>query len=157
NLRCGFSEPGFEASLAEPCGILRHERSEAQLRPRVTRFRVRDDFAWILELGQLLLHQFVKSKRFRACYFDRAIYRRTYGDPGYATSDILGSHRLEKHRRQTHLLTIIGNVGEALEELEKLRGVHDRVGDSGVFDQFFLSDFGPEVTAFRQPIGSHNR
>jgi hypothetical protein len=32
-LRCGLSEPGFEASLAEPCGFFRHECSEAQLRP----------------------------------------------------------------------------------------------------------------------------
>src|SRR5262245_54812812 len=32
-LRCGLSEPGFEASRAEPSGFFRHECSEAQLRP----------------------------------------------------------------------------------------------------------------------------
>ena len=56
-----------------------------------------------------------------------------------------------------HLAAVEGNVGELLEEFEELRGVHDRVGDSSVFDQLFLSDFGAEVTAFGQPLGSHNR
>src|SRR5437588_2308325 len=63
NLRCGLSEPGFEASLAEPGGFVRHECSEGHLRPR------------------------------------------------------------------THLVAVEGNVGEALEELEELRRMHDRVGD----------------------------
>jgi len=53
---------------------------------------------------------------------------RTYCDPAYGTRDIVGSHRLEEHRWQTHLAAVEGNVGEALEELEELRRTHDRVG-----------------------------
>src|SRR5216684_322675 len=41
--------------------------------------------------------------------------------------DIVGSHRLEKHMWQTHLVAVRGNVGEAFEELEELRRMHDRV------------------------------
>src|SRR5438477_564506 len=57
NLRCGLSEPGFEASLAEPCGIVRQECSEAHLRPGVKRLWISDDLASIFECGQSLPDQ----------------------------------------------------------------------------------------------------
>src|SRR5207247_381014 len=130
NFRCGLSEPGFEASVAEPGGIVRHQCSKGHLRTGVTRFRVSDNLARIFQYGQSLPDQFVHAKLFRACDFDNAIYRRTYCDPGYATRDIVGSHRLEKYRWQTHLVAVEGNVGEAFEELEELRRMDDRVGNS---------------------------
>jgi DNA-binding winged helix-turn-helix (wHTH) protein len=43
--------------------------------------------------------------------FDDAIYRRADSDPAYPTPDIVGSHRLEKHRWQMHLVAVEGNVG----------------------------------------------
>src|SRR4051812_33813063 len=91
NLCCGFTElePGFEASLAEPCGIVRQECSEAQFRAGVSRFGVTDDLAGIFECGQSFPHQFVYAKLFGTSYFDSAICRRTYGDPGYGTRDIV--------------------------------------------------------------------
>src|SRR5262245_55134081 len=96
-------------------------------------------------------------KLFRASYFDSPVYRRTYCDPAYLTRDIVGSHRLEKHRWQMHLAAFDGNVGELLEELEELRRMHDRVRASRAFDHLRFSDFSVEVTAFGQPLGSHNR
>src|SRR5215813_2799375 len=68
NRRCGLSEPGFEASLAELCGFVRHERSEAQFRPGVTRFGVSDDLARIFECGQLPPDEFVNAELFRTSY-----------------------------------------------------------------------------------------
>src|SRR5689334_9997941 len=76
-LRSGFSEPGFETSLTEPCSFVRHECFEAQLRSGVTRFRVSDDLAGIVECGQSLPDQFVNTKLFGACYLDSPIYRQT--------------------------------------------------------------------------------
>src|SRR5205823_3822660 len=84
----------------------------------VKRFWVGDDLARIFDCGQSLPDQFVDAKLFRASYFDSAIYRRTYCNPAYSARDIVGSHRLEKHRWQTHVVAGEGNVGEALEELQ---------------------------------------
>jgi len=49
--RRGLSEPGFEACLAEPSVITRKERSLAYLNGVVTRVRVSDNHARILECG----------------------------------------------------------------------------------------------------------
>ena len=43
--------------------------------------------------------------------------------------NVIGGHRLEKHRRQMHLITDHGNVGKSLQELEELGRLHDGVGD----------------------------
>src|SRR5262244_1832285 len=58
--RCGLCEPGFEARLAESCVIARYQRSLADLRPRVERSWVSDDFAGILHCGQAPPHQIIE-------------------------------------------------------------------------------------------------
>jgi len=67
------------------------------------------------------------AKLFRPRYFDSAIERRAYRDPGYATRDIVDSHRLEKHRRQMHFVANHGNIGKTLEGLKELGRLHDRI------------------------------
>jgi hypothetical protein len=42
---------------------------------------------------------------------------------------VVAGHRLEKHRRQMHLVVDHGNIGQGLEELEELRRAHNGVGD----------------------------
>src|SRR5262249_43175318 len=129
NFSCGLGEPGFETRFTEPCVIAREQCSLAEFRPGIKRFWVSDDFARIFERRQAPPYQFIQAKLFRACNFDDAVYRRAYCNSSHATRDIVGSHGLEKHRWQMHLAVDYGNVGNALEELEKLRGMHDGVGD----------------------------
>src|SRR5262249_32028561 len=52
NLCCGLSEPGFETGLAELCVIARNQSFLADSRSRVTRLRVSDDLAGIIDGGQ---------------------------------------------------------------------------------------------------------
>src|SRR5882762_3339098 len=129
NLCCGLSQPGFETGLAESCVIGRNQCSLADFRSRVTRVWISDNFARIFERGQAPPDEFIQAKLFRASNLDDAVYRRAYCNSSHGTRDIVGSHRLEEHRRQMHLVAVDGNVGKALEELEELRRVHDGVGD----------------------------
>jgi hypothetical protein len=129
NLCCGLILPGFETGLAESCVIVRNQCSFAQSRSRVKRVRVSDDFAGIVERGQAPPDQVIDAKLFRAANFDYAVYRLTYGNPAHATRNIVGGHRLEKHMWQMHLIADHRNVGQAFEELEKLRRTHYGVGD----------------------------
>src|SRR5712692_6664982 len=129
NLCCGLSQPGFETGLAESRLIPRKQCSLADFRSRVTRVWISDDFAGIFERGQTPPHQVIHAKLFRASNFDDAVYRLTHCNLAYGTRDIVGGHRLEKHRWQTHLAAADGNVSETLEELEELRRMHDGVRD----------------------------
>src|SRR5258708_31257705 len=49
NLRCGLSQPSFEADPAESCVIARKQSSLAEFRPRVASVWIRDDIAVIFE------------------------------------------------------------------------------------------------------------
>src|SRR6266851_199862 len=124
---CGLSEPGFETRFAESCILVRKQCSLAEFCPSVKRFRISDDFAGIFERGQAPPDKFIDAKLFRASNFDDIVYRRAYCNSSHGARDIVGSHRLEKHMWQTHLVAVRGNVGEAFEELEELRRMHDRV------------------------------
>src|SRR5438477_5984839 len=104
NLCCGLSQPGFETGLAESSVIARKQCSLAEFRSSVTRVWISDDFAGVFERGQAPPYEFIQAKLFGPPYFDRAIYRLAYSNPSYATRDIVGSHRLEKHSRHMHLV-----------------------------------------------------
>src|SRR4051794_5153402 len=154
-LACGLTEPGFEARLSEPCAIVGNQCSLADHCPGVKCSRVSDNFTGISECSQSPAHELVDAKLFRPSDFDSAIYRGTYRDLGHSAGNIVGCHRLEKHRWQMHFSFYDRNVGKALEEFEKLRRVDDRVRDQRLFDQDFLSHFGAEVTTFEQKLGSY--
>src|SRR5262245_32871037 len=123
--RCGLSKPVFETRLAESCVIARNQCPIADFRPGVKRFRIRDDFAGIFEGGQPPPNQIIQAKLFRPSYLHDAVYGRAYRDPAYGTRDVVSSHRLEKHGRQTHHFALGGDVGEALKELKELRCTDD--------------------------------
>src|SRR6516162_8138260 len=54
----------------------------------------------------------------------------------------------DRHRRQMHLVTLHGKMGNALEEFEELRRLDDGIGNRCIFDQLLLSDLRAEVRAF---------
>jgi hypothetical protein len=48
-------------------------------------------------------------------------------------------------------------IGDGLDEFEELRGVDDRVGKRGLFDQLFLNDLSAHVGDVGQTLRSHYR
>src|SRR5712671_4695471 len=108
---CGLSQPGFETGLAEPWVVARKQGFLTDLRSRVTRIWISDDFARIVERGQAPPDQFIQAKLLRASNLDYAVHRLTYRDPGHGSRDIVGGHRLEKRIWQSHLFAVERNVG----------------------------------------------
>src|SRR5690348_10013527 len=95
----GLSEPSLETRLAKTRVFTRKQRSLIKLRASVPRLWVGDDFARIVESGQTAADQFIHAKLFRPRDFNEAVCRRREGDGGDTSGDIVGSHRLEEHRR----------------------------------------------------------
>ena len=71
----------------------------------------------------------VKAELFGPRHLDSAIHWRAHRDHGDRISDIVSRHRLNEHRCQPNSSALGGGVGDALDELEELRRVDDRVGD----------------------------
>ena len=95
----------------------------------VARVRVGDDLARIVARRQPPPDELVEAELLRAGDLDDAVDRRADRDPADRRGDVVGRHRLEQHRRQPHRVAVGGGVGDALEELEELRRVDDRVRD----------------------------
>ncbi len=89
--------------------------------------------------------------------FDDAVHRRSDGDPGNRTRDILGRHGLDQNGCGPGRVPDGCVVRHSLDELEELRRMDDRVGDRRVTDQLLLDDLGAEVAAFGEPVGSYHR
>src|SRR5690242_20584730 len=109
---CGLIEPGFEMRLADSCVIARKQCSLADFRSTVTGVWISDHFPGIFEGAQASPNEFIHAKLLRPRDFDNAVYWLTYCHSGHATCDIVGGHRLEKHRRQMHLVANHGNIGK---------------------------------------------
>ena len=73
------------------------------------------------------------------------------------TSDQPELSSRRKVRWQPNRRSVGSFVGDALDELEELRRMHDRIRDRRVLDQLLLGAFGPEVAALLQPLGPHHR
>jgi hypothetical protein len=56
-----------------------------------------------------------------------------------------------------HGVALGAGVRDALDELEELGRVDDRVGDRGVLDQLLLRDLRAHVAALGQPLAAHDR
>ena len=125
----GVSVATVLRDLAESRAIARKECSLTDLRSTVTRVWVSDDFAGILQCGQAPPDKFIHAKLFWPRYFNHAVYRLTYCNPGHATCNVIGGHWLKKHMRQMNLPLDNRNVCEAFQEFEELRGMHDGVRD----------------------------
>ena len=62
-------------------------------------------------------------------HLDDAVRRRADGDVRDRTGHVLGGHGLDEHVCQAHRVSAGGRVGYAVDELEELGGVDDRVRD----------------------------
>ena len=72
------------------------------------------------------------------------------GDPADRRGDVVGRHRLEEHRWHADGAAVGGVVGDALDELEELRRMDDRVRDRRRLDQRLLGELRPEVAGGRR-------
>src|SRR6185295_2905329 len=84
-----------------------------------------------------------------------AIQWRADGDPADGRGDVISRHGLNKYRRQPDSRSVRRFIGDALDELEELRRVDDRVRNPGALDQGFLSVLRPEVGTVEYALRSH--
>src|SRR5262245_18548897 len=155
--RRGLLEPVLEARLGEPGAGVRHEGALAQEGAVVPRAGVGDHLARIVTRAEGAADQVVEAELLGAGDLDDAVHRRAHGDRRHRPGDVVRRHRLDEHRRQAHRGAVGGGVGDALDELEELRRVHDRVRDRGPRDQRLLRDLGAEVAALGQALGPPDR
>ena len=128
-----------------------------QLGAEVARVRIGDHLARVVARAEALPDQVVEAELLGTRDLDHAIHWRTEGDLCQGAGDIVRRHGLDEHRRQADRGAVGGSIGNALDELEELRRVNDRVGDRRVLDQLLLCDLRAEVAAFAQALGAYDR
>src|SRR5215475_11541778 len=99
-----MTDPVFESRLAESRVIVRNQCPLAHRDTEVASAGIRDYLAWILARSQVLPDEFVQAKLFGPPYFDGGLYRWAHCDFVQCNGDVIGCHRLEKRRRQAHLV-----------------------------------------------------
>ena len=119
--------------------------------------RIGDHFTWIVAGVEASSDELVQTKLLGPRHFDDAVYGRSYSDPGNCARDVLGGHRLDLNGCEAHGGAVGGGVRDALDELEELRRVDDRVRDRRSLDQVLPGDLGTEVAACGEAFGSHDR
>jgi hypothetical protein len=91
--------------------------------------RVGDHVTWIVAYGEGSSDDFIETKLFRPCHFNRAVHWRSDGDPGNRARDVRSRHRLDQNGCKSDRVAFGRVGGDSLDELEELRRVHDRVRD----------------------------
>src|SRR6185295_16295071 len=110
----------------------------------------------VVARAQALADQFIETELLRTRHFNRAIHWRADGDSADRLGDVISRHRLNEYRWQPNRRSLGGFSGDALDELEELRRVNDRIRDPGTLDQRFLRVLRPEVGTVRYALGSHH-
>ena len=102
-----------------------------------------------------LTDQFVETELFQARHFNRAIQKRADGDPADRLGNVVSRPGLNEYRWQPNRRSVSGFIGDALDELEELRRLHDRVREPAAFDQSFLGVRRAEIGAVRYALRPH--
>src|SRR6185295_13298416 len=129
-LEHGLAEPLLEADLAESRVVGRNQRALAELGPEVPGVRVDDNLAGVVARAQALTDQLIETELLGTGHLNRAIQRRAHGDPADRRGDVISRHGLNEHRWHPHRRSIRGFIGDALDELEELRRVNNRVREA---------------------------
>src|SRR5512132_3218149 len=140
-------DPILEASLSEDGVVAGEKGLLAQLCAEVARVRIGDHVTWIVACAEVSSDELVETEPLWPRHLEDAVHRIPRSDPADRARDIISRDRLDEHRRQAHRVVIGCIVSDALDELEELRGMDDRVGDRCPFDQLLLSDLPTEVAA----------
>jgi hypothetical protein len=118
--------------------------------------RVLHDLARIVPCTEASFDERVEGDLFGASHLDGAVHRLADGDFSDRAGDVGGSHRLGEHMREVHRVAVGGGAGDALEELEELRRMDERIRDGRRLDQRLLSGLRAKVTAVGQTLGAHD-
>ena len=129
-LECGLAEPLLKADLPEPRVAGRNQRALVELGPEVPRVRIDDNIAVVVARSEALTDQVIETELLGTGHFNRAIQRRTRGDPADRLGDVISRHRLNEDRWHPNRRSDSGFIGDALDELEELRRPDDRVPGS---------------------------
>src|SRR4029453_12826580 len=100
--------------------------------------RVDDHVARIVPCAKDSLNDCAEIERFGPADFNDAIQGSAPRNLRDSMRDVVGGKGLDTYRRHTNGLAWRSGVGDTLQELEELRGLHDRVRDRRVFDQRLL-------------------
>src|SRR2546428_7362492 len=154
---CGLAQPVVETGLTEHRVVFGDERAFSQHRAEVEGLGIGHYLARVVPRAEEVSDLSIKAELLGAADFDDAVDRSNDGGPRYGRGDIVRRYGLEQH--WWHADGIAGGraVHDALDELEELRRVNDRVWDRRSLDQRFLSEFRSEVPALRQAVGAHDR
>src|SRR6266850_3626843 len=133
-LKYRLAEPLVEPDVAESHLAPRNQGIFIEFRPEVPRVRIGDDLAGVLVRGKALTDQFVETELLRTGHFNGAVHWSAHDDPGDLFRDVISRHRLKEHGGQADRRSDGGFIGNALDELEELRGVNDRVRDPATLD-----------------------
>ena len=106
-----------------------NQRALAELGPEVARVRVDDNLARVVARAEALADQLIETELLRASHFNGAVQWRAHGDPPDRLGDVISRHRLNEDRWQPNRRSVSRLIGDALDELEELRRVNDRVRD----------------------------
>src|SRR5262245_48051865 len=121
DLPCRAAEPVLETRLPESRVLARHEGALGQQRAGVTRIRVSANLARIVACAQVPSDELVETELLGSRHLKCAIQRRSNRDACHRTGDIFRRYGLDEHRCQAHGVAIGRHVGDALDELKKLR------------------------------------
>ncbi len=151
-----------ETDLADHRPVLGHQGPFAHGDAVIRRRRVDNDRPRVVHRRQGTPDRLVEPERLRPTDFHETVHRRPDRDPGDSLGDVGGRHRLEGDRWQPDGAPVRGHVGDALDELEELGGVDDRIRDPGRPDQGLFDELRQEiaggrlreVTALGQRFGS---
>src|SRR5262245_3705221 len=149
-----LAEPLVEPDVTESRLAQGNQRTFIELGPEVPCVRIGHNRAGVLAGREALTDQFVETELLRTGHLDRAIHGGAHGDPADCLRDVIRRHRLEKHRGHPDGRSNGRVVGNALDELEELSGVNDRVRDAATLDQGLLSVLRAEIWAVEYPLGS---
>ncbi len=119
--------------------------------------RVGDHLARVAPAGQRLAEEVVHPEQVGPGDLHPAVQRLAHRDPADRGGDVVARDGLEEHGCDPYDVVPRGLVGDAPDELEELRRVHERVRDPRLLDQLLLGDLRREVAVVRHPIRAHHR
>src|SRR4029450_10115884 len=133
-----------------------NQRALADFGPEIPRGGVSAHPAGVVAGAEALTDQFIETELLGTGHFNRAIQWRAHGDPADRLGDVISRHRLNEYRWQPNRRSLSGFIGDALDELEELRRVNDRVRDRGTLHQRFLNVLRSEVGTVGYALGSYH-
>src|SRR4051794_32889362 len=119
--------------------------------------RVADHLTHIVVRAKDALDEPIEIERFGPPDFKRAIQRSTRHDPRDRSCNIVSGNRLDEHWWQTNGSPVSRSVRDAVQELEELSRLDNRVRNRRLLNQLFLREFRAEVAAVQQTFGADDR